>query len=221
MTRRPIVLAAAALLAAAPLAARPLHAQTPSPAPRDSATGEFLKRLAADARASAGAGARGLVVFAAEPGAGRAELKLAHATVADSALAPVLQRARAGLASLPAAQPLVLHFRLDAAPDAIGPRRQPAIRNPVEVRARVLRFVSDHFAGTFEGRRGMRVDLQLVVAREGDVPYARVARSSGNAMVDAAALEIARTMRFDPAQAGGRPVDALVTFPLHFVVGEA
>jgi TonB family protein len=204
------------------LCAADLRAQTPPPAaPRDSASTAFLRRLQADARASAGAGAKGLVVFTAEPAVGRAELKLAHATVADSALAPVLQRARAGLSALPPAQPVVWHFRLDAAPQPVGPSRQPTIRNPVEVRARVLRFVSDHFAALFEGRRGMRVDLQMVVAQEGDVAWVRVARSSGNAQVDAAALDIARTMRFNPGQTGGKPVDTLVTFPLHFVVGEA
>ncbi|HSU13213.1 energy transducer TonB [Longimicrobium sp.] len=217
MTRfSPPILALAALLGA-----RGLHAQAPAAAPRDTAASAFLQRLAADARASAGAGAKGLVVFAAEPAAGRAELKLAHATVADSTLAPVLQRAKAGMGALAAAQPVVLHFRLDAAADAGAAQSRPTIQNPVEVRRRVLRFVSDHFTALFEGRRGMRVDLQLVVAREGDVPFARVARSSGNATVDAAALEIARTMRFNPAQAAGQPVDALMTFPLHFVVGEA
>jgi TonB family protein len=215
MTRfRPAILALAALLGA-----RTLHAQTP--APHDTSASAFLRRLSADARAAAGAGAKGLVVFAAEPGAGRAELKLAHATVADSTLAPVLQRAKAGLGSLGAAQPVVLHFRLDGAAEAGAAPSRPTIQNPVEVRGRVLRFVSDHFTAMFEGRRGMRVDLQLVVAREGDVPYARVARSSGNPTVDAAALEIARTMRFNPARAAGQAVDAVMTFPLHFVVGEA
>ena len=89
------------LAALAMLGAGRLHAQMspPPPMPRDSASTAFLQRLAADARASAGAGAKGLVVFAAEPAAGRAELKLAHATVADSALAPVLERARAGLSA--------------------------------------------------------------------------------------------------------------------------
>jgi TonB family protein len=206
------------------LCASGLHAQMPPPPPmpRDSASTAFLQRLAADARASAAAGAKGLVVFAAEPAAGRAELKLAHATVADSALAPVLERARAGLSALPSVQTVVWHFRLDsAAAEAGGTRRQPAIRNAVEVRGRVLRFVAEHFAGIFEGRRGLRVDLLMVVAAEGDVAYVRVGRSSGNAQVDAAALEIARTMRFTPAEARGRAVDAVVAFPLHFVVGEA
>ncbi|MBV9110461.1 MAG: TonB family protein [Gemmatimonadetes bacterium] len=206
------------------LAAHALHAQAPAPppVPRDSASAAFLQRLAADARASAGAGARGLVVFAAEPGGGRAELRLAHATVADSTLASVLQRARAGMSTLAAAQPVVLHFRLDAAAvQPHAPARLPVIANAAEVRAKVLRFVTDHWKGVFEGRRGLRVDLTMVVAQEGDVAYARIARSSGNAQVDAAALEIARTMRFTPAQADGHPVDAVVTFPLHFVVGEA
>jgi TonB family protein len=220
MPRLRLVFVALAMLLAAPA----LHAQTavPPQVPRDSASSAFLQRLAADARASAGAGAHGLVVFAAEPGGGRAELKLAHATVADSALAPVLQRARAGMSALAAAQPVVLHFRLDgAAGPAHPPARQPVIANAAEVRAKVLRFVSDHWKGVFEGRRGLRVDLTMVIAQEGDVAYARIARSSGNAQVDAAALEIARTMRFTPAQADGHPVDAVVTFPLHFVVGEA
>ena len=212
----------APLALAAMISARGVRAQTSAAAPRDSASTAFLQRLAADARAAAGAGAKGLVVFTAEPAAGRAELKLAHATVADSALAPVLQRARAGLGSLAAAPSVVWHFRLDSATGGTnGPAKQPAIRNAAEVRARVLRYVAEHFASIFEGRRGLRVDLLMVVAQEGDVAWAKVARSSGNAQVDAAALEIARTMRFTPAEAGGRPVDTTMTFPLHFVVGEA
>jgi len=181
-----------------------------------------LVALAADVRAAAGAGAKGLVVFTAEPAAGRAEIRLAHATVADSALAPVLQRARAGLGSLGATPSVVWHFRLDSAAGGVnGPAKGPAIRNAAEVRARVLRYVTEHFASIFEGRRGLRVDLLMVVAQEGDVAWAKVARSSGNAQVDAAALEIARTMRFTPAEVGGRPVDTTMSFPLHFVVGEA
>jgi TonB family protein len=95
------------------------------------------------------------------------------------------------------------------------------IANPREVRALVNRFVEQNFTRVFQGRRGLRVDLLMVVAREGDVAYARVVRSSGNPAVDQEALRIAPTMRFQPARVGTQPVDRQITFPLYFVVGEA
>jgi TonB family protein len=102
-----------------------------------------------------------------------------------------------------------------------GRATQPVIDNPRQVRALVNRFVTQHFTDIFQGRRGIRVDLQLVVARDGEVAYARVARSCGNPVVDAEALRIAPTMRFQPARVGTQPVDTRVDFPLYFVLGEA
>jgi TonB family protein len=226
-------MAAGALLAAAPLRAQaPASSGAPaSPAPatmgagaRDSAQVALRQRFAADVMAAATAGgarAAGLVVLAADPATGRIELKLAHATVAEAALLPAVDRVRAELKAFAGEAPLLWHVRLDPAATAPGRVTQPAIANPREVRALVNRFVTQHFTDIFQGRRGIRVDVQLVVAREGDVAYARLARSCGNPVVDAEALRIAPMMRFTPAQAGTQPVDTRITFPLYFVLGEA
>ncbi|HEX9938627.1 MAG TPA: energy transducer TonB [Longimicrobium sp.] len=223
------------LAAAVLLAAAPLHAQAPapaaqtssaassalSPATRDSAQMALRQRFAADLLAAAGAGAAGLVVLAADSATGRIELKLVRATVTEAALAPAVERVRAELKALAAAGPLLWYVRLDLPPMPAGPTRRPVIDNPREVRALVNRFVEQNFTRIFQGRRGLRVDLEMVVAREGDVAYARVVRSSGNPAVDREALRIAPTMRFQPARVGRQPVDRQITFPLYFVVGEA
>jgi TonB family protein len=224
------------LAAAVLLAAAPLHAQAPAPAAqtssaasaalapaaRDSAQTALRQRFAADVLAAAGAGgAAGLVVLAMDPATGSTELKLARATVTEAALAPAVERVRAELKALAAAGPLLWHVRLDPAPMPAGGTARPVIDNPREVRALVNRFVEQNFIRIFQGRRGLRVDLEMVVAREGDVAYARVVRSSGNPAVDREALRIAPTMRFQPARVGTEPVDRQITFPLYFVVGEA
>ena len=220
------------LSAALLLAAAPLHAQAPapaaqtssaalSPAARDSAQMALRQRFAADVLAAAGAGAAGLVVLAADSATGRIELKLMRATVTEPALAPAVDRVRAELKAIAASGPLLWHVRRDPVRLPAGPTRRPVIDNPREVRALVNRFVAQNFREIFQGRRGLGVELQLVVAREGDVAYARVLRSSGNPAVDREALRIAPTMRFQPARVGRQPVDRLITFPLYFVVGEA
>jgi len=193
------------------------------PAQRDSAQMALRQRFAADVLAAARAAGTpaGLVVLATDA-TGRTELKLARASVSEAALAPAVDRVRDELKAFAAAEPLVWHVRLDPVAPAPGGRvTQPVIANPRETRAQINRFVAQNFAGIFRGRRGLRVDLQLVVSRDGEVAYARVARSSGNPVVDAAALQIAPSMRFTPARVGTQPVDTRMAFPLYFVVGEA
>lgn len=228
------------LLAGVLLGAAPLHAQAPAstspsasvsaaaPAPaaassRDSAQMALRQRFAADVLAAARVAGppAGLVVLAADA-TGRTELKLARASVSEAALAPAVDRVRDELKAFAAGGPLVWHVRLDPVAGVPGGRvTQPVIANPREVRAQVNRFVAQNFAAIFQGRRGLRVDLQLVVSRDGEVAYASVARSSGNPAVDAAALQIAPSMRFTPARVGTQPVDTRMAFPLYFVVGEA
>ncbi|HYH82390.1 MAG TPA: energy transducer TonB [Longimicrobium sp.] len=233
-------LAAGALLACAPLhaqagapapvptparvlAGQPLAPAAARPAARDSAQVALRQRFAADvlALASAAGAPAGLVVLATDAG-GRTELKLARASVTEAALAPAVDRVREELKAFAAEGPLVWHVRLDPVALAPGGRTTaPVIANPREVRAQINRFVVQHFTTIFQGRRGLRVDLQLVVTRDGEVAFARVVRSSGHAVVDQGALQIAPGMRFNPARVGTQPVDTRITFPLYFVVGEA
>jgi TonB family protein len=229
-------LAAGVLLAAAPLRAQAPGSPVRVPATastgatvaanttRDSAHAALRQRFAADVLAAAtadGAPAAGLVVLAADPATGHTELKLAHATIAEAALTPAVEHVRAGLRPLAAGGPLLWHVRLDPKAAAPGRMTPPVIANPREVRAQINQFVTRHFTDIFQGRRGIRVELELVVAREGDVAYVRLARSCGNPVVDAEALRIAPTMRFTPARMGDQPVDTRITFPFYFVLGEA
>lgn len=60
------------------------------------------------------------------------------------------------------------------------------------------------------------VTLALVVGPDGAVETATVGVSSGHPVLDAAALDAARTWRFAPGRVGGVPVRCAVTAPVRF-----
>ncbi|CAN5754399.1 hypothetical protein BH23GEM5_BH23GEM5_05580 [soil metagenome] len=63
---------------------------------------------------------------------------------------------------------------------------------------------------------GGTVHLRLDLDEKGHVMEITVARTSGHQELDAAALQIARTMRFSPQREQGRPVSARVEVPVTF-----
>jgi protein TonB len=60
--------------------------------------------------------------------------------------------------------------------------------------------------------------VKLLVSERGEVESAEVARSSGSAQLDAAALAALRRWRFTPALDQGRPVQWEVRVPVRFVL---
>jgi TonB family protein len=58
----------------------------------------------------------------------------------------------------------------------------------------------------------------LVVTRDGTVALAATARSTGDAFLDQAALEIGRQLRFAPATLDGEPFDTRIRLPIAFSV---
>jgi TonB family protein len=56
--------------------------------------------------------------------------------------------------------------------------------------------------------------VRALVARDGQVVFVELARSSGNARLDAFAREMFETMRFAPASINGVPVDTWVAQPV-------
>lgn len=67
-------------------------------------------------------------------------------------------------------------------------------------------------------RRGLAgtVVLHLEIGDDGRTRQARVARSSGYDVLDAAALEAARSWRFEPARRAGVAIAAVVEAPVRF-----
>lgn len=63
---------------------------------------------------------------------------------------------------------------------------------------------------------GGSVDLWLHVRESGEVRGARIQRSSGHEALDAAALRVARVMRFSPAKNGEEIVAVWVSLPIRF-----
>lgn len=58
--------------------------------------------------------------------------------------------------------------------------------------------------------------VRALVSPEGDTRETRVWRSSGHALLDAAAVTAVRRWAFEPAREGGRAVSAWVEVPVHF-----
>lgn len=67
-------------------------------------------------------------------------------------------------------------------------------------------------------RRGIEgvVELEVLVLSDGGAGSVRVARSSGSALLDEAALVAVRAWRFRPAVRAGEPVDSTVIIPIRF-----
>ena len=63
-----------------------------------------------------------------------------------------------------------------------------------------------------------RVTIGARVSAAGRVTSAEVLRSSGHALLDAAALRAVRSARFHPAARNGRPVASTVTVPIRFAL---
>ncbi|MBY0332352.1 MAG: energy transducer TonB [Acetobacteraceae bacterium] len=60
------------------------------------------------------------------------------------------------------------------------------------------------------------VVVRALLTPEGDPQQARVHRSSGHTMLDAAALAAVRRWAFEPASRDGRRIAAWVEVPVHF-----
>ncbi|MFN3450399.1 MAG: TonB family protein, partial [Roseococcus sp.] len=58
--------------------------------------------------------------------------------------------------------------------------------------------------------------VRALVSPEGETQETRIWRSSGHALLDAAAVAAVRRWAFEPARSGGRPVPAWVEVPVHF-----
>ena len=68
-----------------------------------------------------------------------------------------------------------------------------------------------------QGLEGVVV-LSVLVRPDGRVEDARVASSSGAAVLDDAALAAVRSWLFTPATRGGRPVESIVEVPVKFAL---
>lgn len=65
-------------------------------------------------------------------------------------------------------------------------------------------------------RREGTVRLQLSIDADGNVVDARVVHGSGSGLLDRAALDNARSWRYQPAEQGGQPVPSKVEVPIDF-----
>ena len=118
---------------------------------------------------------------------------------------------------------------LPATAAADGPPSAPGAVEigAIEIRARAARPVPPAYQHTpvprypadarQQGREGVVV-LSVLVRSDGRVEEARVAASSGTAVLDEVALDAVRKWTFVPARQGGRPVESVVEVPVKFAL---
>jgi len=60
------------------------------------------------------------------------------------------------------------------------------------------------------------VQVRVAVGEDGKAKDARISKSSGNQLLDSAAVKTAKTFTFSPAIKNGRPIQTLVSVPIEF-----
>jgi len=103
--------------------------------------------------------------------------------------------------------------KADRAPAVLVPISVPRPRDDAEVRRLLLHHYPTALASA--GAGGMVV-LSLMISTEGHARAPEVVSGSGVDALDAAALEVARRVRFTPAVQQGRTVEARILFPVVF-----
>ena len=133
----------------------------------------------------------------------------------SAALRPILAALSLALVAFPAAaadapRPApgameigALEMRTTVRPVPPAYQHTPVPRYPADVRRRGLEGV---------------VVLSVLVRSDGRVEEARVAASSGIAVLDEVALDAVRKWTFVPARQGGRPVESVVEVPVKFAL---
>ncbi len=126
------------------------------------------------------------------------------------------------LTSLPSGRGYQALIRVDGEYPAILPGRQrctPVLLNHDERVQMIYDASSKHpERGKLPAPVTRTVVVLLVSNRDGGVSYAGVARSSGDAYLDAAAADIGRKLRFAPATLDGVPFDARFRFTVGFAL---
>jgi TonB family protein len=89
----------------------------------------------------------------------------------------------------------------------------PVLINPDVVRASTLLEYPRVMRATDEGGTAV---IGFVIDRHGRPTRLAVTRSSGNVVLDSAALRVVGVMRYRPAQVNRRNVELLIDFPLTF-----
>jgi len=91
----------------------------------------------------------------------------------------------------------------------------PALTNREEVREAMIR---EYPVDLREQGIGGRVDVWMHVTVEGRAEYLQIDVSSGNEELDAAALRIADTFEFTPAENRGTRIPVWISLPITFEV---
>jgi TonB family protein len=194
--------------------------RTPAEVWRDSLHEHVTAAIRADilrAVGEAGLPAEGLVLAQYDQDTRTGRMWSVQGRVAPRVLSGAYERAIPLLAAYPAGErgDVVLHFRLDSLP-LVLPRVgevvvecRPDVTNVAEVRRLIEDFARQGPSATRSPAR-----VRALVARDGQVVFVELARSSGNARLDAFAREMFETMRFAPASINGVPVDTWVAQPV-------
>jgi TonB family protein len=153
-----------------------------------------------------------------------------HADVVSALLdggAEVNATSRNGLSPLEAAasggNTEVVTLLVERGADASGVALAPLTAKPeIRDRRRALESVLRHYPRhLYSAGIGGTVHVWALIGTDGRVLNAQVSESSGNELLDRAALSVVREIEFTPALSDGVPLAAWVDFPISFGGSEA
>jgi TonB family protein len=231
-----------ALLAALALAAAPIGAQTGSlparvpgqrcsilsdstrgPTPGQLAEIHLLRsRLLDVARRSGVTDPHGLLLVDVDS-TRHGQLLFIESNYPPAAVQQATDSVQSYLQSLPGGRGYQALLRVDGDYPAVAPGKQhclPVIYTSNDDRLEMIQDAQRRHpdAGKLAAPVQRQVLVLLVVNREGNVAFSALARSSGDAFLDEAAVQMGRSLRFAPATLDGQPFDMRIRFPVAFEI---
>jgi len=100
----------------------------------------------------------------------------------------------------------------DAEPVYVPRDQEPVLTNRTEI----VRLMQENYAEFRDAGEEGRVTLSMFVDERGRVTSTRVTQSSGRADMDEAAIEVARSARFQPARRGDDAIGVWIVLPFEF-----
>ena len=179
--------------------------------------GELYQQVHAGSVAAGVPAPTGLAFFSVDLGAGSSRAWVYDSNVPVTVVEGVFRTTRPALelyAAEEGERRATLYVRLDSLPEAPP---APGFVTECLPRLRNARIIRERL-GSLSRRIGnyvdLRVELRLVLSRDGEIAFAEVMRTSGNREADEEVLELARRMEFAIPVLQGVPMDVWIEQPM-------
>lgn len=181
---------------------------------------EFRTRVRQEVRDAGIENPTGLVILVRRSRDDAFDLRNYQSSVPDSVVERAVNAISARLEAWPWPAPMRMFVRLDSAPlalDGCGAKvreRRPSLVNRQDIAGVLKMMAGEAASGPAASETRQQLQLMMLVARDGSIPYVALERQSPSMRLNKLALAMAARARFRPAFIGDRPVDVWVALPI-------